>query len=210
VNLRPFRGFSRRVSVGFSGGIALITRPSVRSAYAFALAEKQKSVRKVRYQALSRGRRHPQPRRQRQGPCEAAAQSPQGHLAGFATYRNARIKLLICLANCERSSIYSRKRRNSKKISLHIRHPLAIDPHWYKASSSEIDRLRHMNPLRSAPYRLIAMMIGTVTTSDRVERRRADADSASIALYLAASRTTIVARGKLQHTSASRANGLCT
>ena len=31
----------------------------------------------------------------------------------------------------------------------------------------------------------MAMIIGTVTTSDRVERSRADADSASIALYLA-------------------------
>jgi hypothetical protein len=62
----------------------------------------------------------------------------------------------------------------------------------------------------SCPYRLIAMIIGTVTTNDNVERSSADADSASMALYLAASRTTIVARGKLQQTSASRANGLCT
>src|SRR5580700_5383971 len=59
-------------------------------------------------------------------------------------------------------------------------------------------------------YRLRAMIIGTVTTNDNVERSSADADSASMALYLAASRTTIVARGKLQQTSASRANGLCT
>src|SRR4030081_2688384 len=56
----------------------------------------------------------------------------------------------------------------------------------------------------------MATMIGTVNTSDSVERRSADADSVSIALYFAASRTTIVARGKLQQTSASRANGLCT
>jgi hypothetical protein len=62
----------------------------------------------------------------------------------------------------------------------------------------------------AVPYRLMAMIIGTVTTNDNVERSSADADSASMALYLAASRTTIVARGKLQQTSASRANGLCT
>src|ERR1700676_922562 len=59
-------------------------------------------------------------------------------------------------------------------------------------------------------YRLTETMIGTVTTSDSVESSSADADSASMALYLAASRTVIVARGTLQQTSASRANGLCT
>ena len=59
-------------------------------------------------------------------------------------------------------------------------------------------------------YRVMATMIGTVNTSDSVERRSADAASDSIALYLAASSTTIVAKGKLQQTSASRANGLCT
>jgi hypothetical protein len=49
----------------------------------------------------------------------------------------------------------------------------------------------------------MAMIMGTVTTSESVERSSAEADSASMALYLAASRTTIVARGKLQQTSAS-------
>jgi hypothetical protein len=53
------------------------------------------------------------------------------------------------------------------------------------------------------PHRLMAMIMGTVTTSESVERSSAEADSASMALYLAASRTTIVARGKLQQTSAS-------
>jgi len=54
----------------------------------------------------------------------------------------------------------------------------------------------------------MATMTGTVSTRDRVERSSADADSPSIALYFAASRTTIVASGKLQQTSASRADGL--
>src|SRR5258708_20144753 len=53
-------------------------------------------------------------------------------------------------------------------------------------------------------------MIGTVNTSDSVERRSADADSVSITLYLAASRTEGGGRGKGQHTRGSRANGLCT
>jgi hypothetical protein len=54
------------------------------------------------------------------------------------------------------------------------------------------------------------MVIGTVTTSDRVDRSRAEADSASNALYLEANSTTAVASGKLQQTTASRANGPCT
>ena len=62
ANLQVFRGFSRSRLVGVSARIAFITRPSVRSAYAFALAEKQKSLERVRYQALSRGRRHPRAR----------------------------------------------------------------------------------------------------------------------------------------------------
>lgn len=52
----------------------------------------------------------------------------------------------------------------------------------------------------------MAIIIGTVTTSESVERSIVEADSDSIALYLAASRTTIVATGKLQQTSASRAD----
>jgi hypothetical protein len=48
---------------------------------------------------------------------------------------------------------------------------------------------------------------GTVTMSNIVERRSADAESASIALSLEAKRTSGVASGKLQQTSASRANG---
>jgi hypothetical protein len=47
------------------------------------------------------------------------------------------------------------------------------------------------------PYRLMAMIIGTVTTDDTVERSSADADSASMVLYVAASRTTMVARRSL-------------
>ncbi len=54
------------------------------------------------------------------------------------------------------------------------------------------------------------MIIGTVAINDSVERSSAEADSASMDLYLAASKTTIVASGKLQQTNASRANGLCT
>ena len=54
------------------------------------------------------------------------------------------------------------------------------------------------------------MIMGTVTTSESADRSSAEADSASIALYSAASRTTVVARGKLQRTSASRATvSLC-
>ncbi len=72
------------------------------------------------------------------------------------------------------------------------------------------ERLGDSERAGAPPYLLRAMMTGTVTTSDRVERSMAEADSPSIALYLAASRTTIVASGKLQHTSASRAKGLST
>jgi hypothetical protein len=46
------------------------------------------------------------------------------------------------------------------------------------------------------PHRLMAMIIGTVTTNDTVERSSADADSASMVLYVAARRTTMVARRK--------------
>jgi hypothetical protein len=87
------------------------------------------------------------------------------------------------------------------------RAPLLLVPRGFFASPFNVTALLHEWDI---PHRLMAMMIGTVTTSDSVERSSADADSASKALYLAASRTTIVARGKLQHTSASRANGLCT
>src|ERR1700730_8881882 len=51
---------------------------------------------------------------------------------------------------------------------------------------------------------------GTVITKASVERRSIEAASDSTALYRAAKSTTTVARGKLQHTSASRANGLTT
>ena len=46
------------------------------------------------------------------------------------------------------------------------------------------------------PYRLMAMIIGTVTTEDSVERSSADADSASMALYLAASENNDRGEGK--------------
>jgi hypothetical protein len=59
-------------------------------------------------------------------------------------------------------------------------------------------------------HALRARVTGTVTTRDSVESSSIDADSASIALYFAANRTTAVARGKLQQTSASRAKGPCT
>jgi hypothetical protein len=49
-------------------------------------------------------------------------------------------------------------------------------------------------------HALRARVIGTVTTRDNVESSNMDADSACIALYFAANRTTAVARGKLQQT----------
>jgi len=52
----------------------------------------------------------------------------------------------------------------------------------------------------------MAMVAGTVTNIEPVERSRIQADSASIALHLAANKTTVVAMGKLQQTRASRAN----
>jgi hypothetical protein len=83
-----FAGFCRVLLYRVSAGIALITRPSVRSADAFALAEKQKSVKKVRCQALSGGRRHPQPGPGNgKDPCEAAAGAQQARLSGYATNR---------------------------------------------------------------------------------------------------------------------------
>src|SRR6266851_4665030 len=56
-------------------------------------------------------------------------------------------------------------------------------------------------------YLPMAIVSGTVTKREIVERSRIDADSASIALYLAANKTTVVAMGKLQQTRASRAKG---
>src|SRR6266481_7351471 len=53
-------------------------------------------------------------------------------------------------------------------------------------------------------------IVGTVITKASVETRSMEAASDSTALYRAAKSTTTVARGKLQHTSASRANGLTT
>src|ERR1700723_2150346 len=53
-------------------------------------------------------------------------------------------------------------------------------------------------------------IVGTVITKASVEMRSIEAASDSTALYRAAKSTTTVARGKLQHTSASRANGLTT
>jgi hypothetical protein len=53
-------------------------------------------------------------------------------------------------------------------------------------------------------------MAGTVSAKARVEIKSMDADSDSAALYRAANSTTTVARGKLQHTRDSRANGLTT
>src|SRR5258708_2608695 len=53
-------------------------------------------------------------------------------------------------------------------------------------------------------------IVGTVIIKASVETRSIEAASDSTALYRAAKSTTTVARGKLQHTSASRANGLTT
>src|SRR6202166_5291023 len=53
-------------------------------------------------------------------------------------------------------------------------------------------------------------IVGTVITKASVEMRSIEAASDSTALYRAAKSTTTVARGKLQHTNASRANGLTT
>src|SRR6266852_262663 len=57
---------------------------------------------------------------------------------------------------------------------------------------------------------LIQSIAGTVMASARVEIKSIEALSDSSALYRAANSSTTVARGKLQHTSASRANGLAT
>ena len=64
--------------------------------------------------------------------------------------------------------------------------------------------------IKSYGYFPMAMVAGTVTKSETVERSRIEADSASIALYLAANKTTVVAMGKLQQTRASRAKGPLT
>src|SRR5260370_13988381 len=53
-------------------------------------------------------------------------------------------------------------------------------------------------------------IVGTVIAKASVETRSMEAASDSTALYRAAKSTTTVAKGKLQHTSASRANGLTT
>src|SRR5258707_13031682 len=53
-------------------------------------------------------------------------------------------------------------------------------------------------------------IVGTVIAKASVETRSIEAVSDSTALYRAAKSTTTVASGKLQHTSASRANGLLT
>src|SRR5215831_6630117 len=67
-----------------------------------------------------------------------------------------------------------------------------------------IYRLSEMN------HRLSQSITGTVTASASVEVRSIEAASDSTALYFAAKSTTTVANGKLQQTSASRANGLTT
>src|SRR5215472_339969 len=59
-------------------------------------------------------------------------------------------------------------------------------------------------------HRLSQSITGTVTASASVEVRSIEAASDSTALYFAAKSTTTVANGKLQQTSASRANGLTT
>src|SRR5260370_29440975 len=53
-------------------------------------------------------------------------------------------------------------------------------------------------------------IVGSGIAKASVETRSIEAASDSTVLYPAAKRTTTVARGKLQHTSASRANGLLT
>ena len=53
-------------------------------------------------------------------------------------------------------------------------------------------------------------IVGTVITKASVETRSIEAASDSTALYRAAKSTTTVARGKLQHTNASREKGLTT
>src|SRR6266849_4796434 len=58
--------------------------------------------------------------------------------------------------------------------------------------------------------RLNHRIVGTVIAKASVETRSIEAASDSTALYRDANSTTTVARGKLQHTSASRANGLTT
>src|SRR5258708_23874014 len=59
-------------------------------------------------------------------------------------------------------------------------------------------------------HMLIQRIAGTVMARASVDTKSMEALSDSAALYRAAKSTTTVARGKLQYTSASRANGLST
>jgi hypothetical protein len=69
-------------------------------------------------------------------------------------------------------------------------------------------RNNNSTSLPSRRHLLIQSMAGTVIASASVEIISMAAVSHWAALYLDAKRTTTVARGKLQHTSDSRANGL--
>jgi hypothetical protein len=69
--------------------------------------------------------------------------------------------------------------------------------------------IRYLN-ISFMTQRLNQRIAGTVIAKASVETRSIEAASDSKALYRAAKSTTTVARGKLQHTSASRANGLTT
>src|ERR1700677_5382730 len=67
-----------------------------------------------------------------------------------------------------------------------------------------------LSTYRFMTQRLNQRIVGTVIIKATVETRSIEAASDSTALYRAANSTTTVARGKLHHTSASRANGLFT
>src|SRR5271155_1209872 len=73
------------------------------------------------------------------------------------------------------------------------------------------DSIRYVNGTASSSiYLLIQSIAGTVIARASVEIKSIDAVSDWAALYRAAKSTTTVARGKLQHTSDSRAKGLMT
>jgi len=79
------------------------------------------------------------------------------------------------------------------------------------SASSYVDFFAILGLEQYAPNQwLNQSIVGTVITKARVDTRSIDALSDSTDLYRAAKRTTIVARGKLQQTSASREKGLFT
>src|SRR6266851_2619853 len=85
--------------------------------------------------------------------------------------------------------------------------PTNISATFFVISASLLEKIFLLELSVERAHLPMAIVSGTVTKREIVERSRIDADSASIALYLAANKTTVVAMGKLQQTRASRAKG---